>query len=94
MRRIVLTASGGPFRGKTRAELARVTAEEALAHPTWNMGPVVTVNSSTLMNKALELIEAAYLFDVAPDDIVPVVHPQSVVHSMVEFRDGSTIART
>ena len=93
VRRIVLTASGGPFRGKTRAELARVTAEEALAHPTWNMGPVVTVNSSTLMNKALELIEAAYLFDVAPDDIVPVVHPQSVVHSMVEFRDGSTIAQ-
>ena len=88
VRRIVLTASGGPFRGKTRAELARVTAEEALAHPTWNMGPVVTVNSSTLMNKALELIEAAYLFDVAPD-----VHPQSVVHSMVEFRDGSTIAQ-
>ena len=93
VRRIVLTASGGPFRGKTRAELAHVTAEEALAHPTWNMGPVVTVNSSTLMNKALELIEAAYLFDVAPDDIVPVVHPQSVVHSMVEFRDGSTIAQ-
>ena len=93
VRRIVLTASGGPFRGKTRAELARVTAEEALAHPTWNMGPVVTVNSSTLMNKALELIEAAYLFDVAPEDILPVVHPQSVVHSMVEFRDGSTIAQ-
>mgnify|MGYP000972146364 CR=1 FL=1 len=93
VRRIVLTASGGPFRGKTRAELADVTAEQALAHPTWNMGPVVTVNSSTLMNKALELIEAACLFDVAPDDIVPVVHPQSVVHSMVEFRDGSTIAQ-
>ena len=93
VRRIVLTASGGPFRGKTRAELANVTAEEALAHPTWNMGPVVTVNSSTLMNKALELIEAAYLFDVAPEDILPVVHPQSVVHSMVEFRDGSTIAQ-
>ena len=93
VRRIVLTASGGPFRGKTRAELAHVTAEEALAHPTWNMGPVVTVNSSTLMNKALELIEAAYLFDVAPEDILPVVHPQSVVHSMVEFRDGSTIAQ-
>ena len=93
VRRIVLTASGGPFRGKTRAELAHVTAEEALAHPTWNMGPVVTVNSSTLMNKALELIEAAYLFDVAPEDILPVVHPQSVVHSMVEFRDGSIIAQ-
>ena len=93
VRRIVLTASGGPFRVKTRAELAHVTAEEALAHPTWNMGPVVTVNSSTLMNKALELIEAAYLFDVAPEDILPVVHPQSVVHSMVEFRDGSTIAQ-
>ena len=93
VRRIVLTASGGPFRGRARAELAHVTAEEALAHPTWNMGPVVTVNSSTLMNKALELIEAAYLFDVAPEDILPVVHPQSVVHSMVEFRDGSTIAQ-
>ena len=93
VQRIVLTASGGPFRGRTRAELAHVTAEEALAHPTWNMGPVVTVNSSTLMNKALELIEAAYLFDVAPEDILPVVHPQSVVHSMVEFRDGSTIAQ-
>ena len=93
VRRIILTASGGPFRGKTRAELAHVTAEAALAHPTWAMGPVVTVNSSTLMNKALELIEAAYLFDVAPDDILPVIHPQSIVHSMVEFQDRSTIAQ-
>ncbi|MDO4888909.1 MAG: 1-deoxy-D-xylulose-5-phosphate reductoisomerase [Actinomycetaceae bacterium] len=93
VRRIILTASGGPFRGRSREELADVTPRDALAHPTWDMGPVVTVNSSTLMNKALELIEAAYLFDVEPDAIVPVVHPQSVVHSMVEFDDGSTIAQ-
>lgn len=91
--RIILTASGGPFRGKTRGELAEVRPDQALNHPTWNMGPVVTINSSTLMNKGLELIEAAYLFDVAPEAIVPVVHPQSVIHSMVEFRDGSTIAQ-
>lgn len=91
--RIILTASGGPFRGKKRADLAHVTASQALNHPTWAMGPVVTVNSSTLMNKALELIEAAYLFDIPGDRIVPVVHPQSVIHSMVEFVDGSTIAQ-
>ncbi len=90
---IVLTASGGPFRGKTRAELVGVTAEQALAHPTWDMGPVVTINSSTLMNKGLELIEAALLFDVDPADIVPVVHPQSIIHSMVTWQDGSTIAQ-
>ena len=93
VRRLVLTASGGPFRGRTRADLAGVTAEQALAHPTWAMGPVVTVNSSTLVNKGLELIEAHLLFDVAPADIAVVVHPQSVVHSMVEFVDGATIAQ-
>ena len=91
--RIILTASGGPFRGLSRKELEGVTLEQALAHPTWNMGPVVTINSATLMNKGLELIEAAYLFDMPPADIVPVVHPQSAVHSMVEFVDGSTIAQ-
>ncbi|WP_448059992.1 1-deoxy-D-xylulose-5-phosphate reductoisomerase [Cellulomonas hominis] len=91
--RLVLTASGGPFRGRTRAELAAVTPEQALAHPTWSMGPVVTVNSATLMNKGLELIEAHLLFDVPAADIQVVVHPQSVVHSMVEFADGSTIAQ-
>ncbi|MFN8048411.1 MAG: 1-deoxy-D-xylulose-5-phosphate reductoisomerase [Ancrocorticia sp.] len=93
VRRIILTASGGPFRGKKRADLAGVTAAQALNHPTWDMGPVVTINSSTLMNKGLELIEAAYLFDVDPRDIVPVVHPQSIIHSMVEFIDGATIAQ-
>ena len=91
--KLVLTASGGPFRGRGRAELAGVTPEQALNHPTWNMGPVVTINSSTLMNKGLELIEAAYLFDIEPERIEPVVHPQSIVHSMVLFRDGSTIAQ-
>lgn len=90
---LVLTASGGPFRGKKRSELHGVTAEQALAHPTWAMGPVVTVNSSTLMNKALELIEASLLFDVPPDQIAPVVHPQSIVHSMVTWNDGSTVAQ-
>ncbi len=90
---LVLTASGGPFRGRTRAELADVTVEEALAHPTWNMGPVVTINSSTLVNKGLELIEAHLLFDIAPEHIIPVVHPQSIVHSMVTWRDGATTAQ-
>jgi 1-deoxy-D-xylulose-5-phosphate reductoisomerase len=93
VRRLVLTASGGPFRGRTRAELSDVTAEQALAHPTWAMGPVVTVNSSTLVNKGLELIEAHLLFDVPAEDVTVVVHPQSVVHSMVEFVDGSTLAQ-
>ncbi|MDY5584297.1 MAG: 1-deoxy-D-xylulose-5-phosphate reductoisomerase [Arcanobacterium sp.] len=93
VRRLILTASGGPFFGKTRSDLTKVTPEEALNHPTWAMGPVVTINSSTLMNKALELIEAAILFDISPKDIVPVVHRQSVIHSMVEFVDGSTIAQ-
>ncbi|MGZ4597285.1 MAG: 1-deoxy-D-xylulose-5-phosphate reductoisomerase [Actinomycetes bacterium] len=93
VRRLVVTASGGPFRGRGRAELATVTVEEALAHPTWSMGPVITVNSATLVNKGLELIEAHLLFDVPFDRIQVVVHPQSVVHSMVEFVDGSTLAQ-
>jgi 1-deoxy-D-xylulose-5-phosphate reductoisomerase len=91
--RIVLTASGGPFRGRTRAELADVTIDDALAHPTWSMGPKITVDSSTLMNKGLEVIEAHELFDVDYDAIDVVVHPQSIVHSMVEMTDGSTIAQ-
>jgi 1-deoxy-D-xylulose-5-phosphate reductoisomerase len=93
VRRLILTASGGPFRGRGRDEIKAVTAEQALAHPTWAMGPVVTVNSASLMNKGLELIEAHLLFDVPTEDITVVVHPQSVVHSMVEFCDGSTIAQ-
>lgn len=93
VRRLVLTASGGPFRGRSVDEVTAVTAEQALAHPTWSMGPVVTVNSATLVNKGLELIEAHLLFDVPVADITVVVHPQSVVHSMVEFVDGSTIAQ-
>ncbi len=91
--RIVLTASGGPFRGRTRAELAEVTVADALAHPTWSMGPKITVDSSTLMNKGLEVIEAHELFGVGYDRIEVVVHPQSIVHSMVEMTDGSTIAQ-
>ncbi|MBO3723884.1 1-deoxy-D-xylulose-5-phosphate reductoisomerase [Actinomyces bowdenii] len=93
VRRLILTASGGPFRGRSRQELVGVGADAALAHPTWAMGPVVTINSSTLINKGLELIEAHLLFDVDPADIEVVVHPQSVIHSMVEFRDGATIAQ-
>lgn len=91
--RIILTASGGPFRGKKRNDLENVTPQTALNHPTWSMGPVVTINSSTLMNKALELIEAAYLFDIEPSRIEPVIHPQSAIHSMVEFCDGALIAQ-
>ena len=91
--RIVVTASGGPFRGRTLAELADVTREQALAHPTWAMGPKITIDSSTLMNKGLEVIEAHELFGVEYDRIEVVVHPQSVVHSMVEFTDASTIAQ-
>jgi len=90
---LVLTASGGPFRGRTRAELADVSPEQALAHPTWSMGPVVTINSSTLVNKGLELIEAHLLFDVDPAHILTTVHPQSIVHSMVTWHDGATIAQ-
>jgi 1-deoxy-D-xylulose-5-phosphate reductoisomerase len=91
--RIVLTASGGPFRGRTRAELANVTIDDALAHPTWSMGPKITVDSSTLMNKGLEVIEANELFGVGYDRIEVVVHPQSIVHSMVEWTDGATVAQ-
>ncbi|WP_448640561.1 1-deoxy-D-xylulose-5-phosphate reductoisomerase [Geodermatophilus sp. URMC 63] len=91
--RLVLTASGGPFRGRSAADLADVTVEQALAHPTWDMGPVVTVNSATLVNKGLELIEAHLLFGVPYADIDVVVHPQSIVHSMVTFADGATIAQ-
>src|SRR5690349_18763812 len=93
VRRLVLTASGGPFRGRTRDELAEVTVDEALAHPTWDMGPVVTINSATLVNKGLEVIEAHLLFDIPFDRIEVVVHPTSVVHSMVEFVDGSTLVQ-
>ncbi|MGN6240699.1 MAG: 1-deoxy-D-xylulose-5-phosphate reductoisomerase [Cellulosimicrobium cellulans] len=93
VRRLILTASGGPFRGWEADAVKAATVEQALAHPTWAMGPVVTVNSASLMNKGLELIEAHLLFDVPADDITVVVHPQSVVHSMVEFVDGSTIAQ-
>jgi 1-deoxy-D-xylulose-5-phosphate reductoisomerase len=89
---LVLTASGGPFRGKSREELAEVGPADALAHPTWNMGPKITVDSATLMNKGLELIEAHYLFGVPYDRIEVVVHPTSVVHSLVRFRDGAALA--
>lgn len=93
VRRLLVTASGGPFRGRRRDELTQVTPEQALAHPTWNMGPVVTINSATMVNKALEVIEAHELFDVPYADITVLVHPTSVIHSMVEFVDGSTIAQ-
>ncbi len=93
VRKLILTASGGPFRGFTREQLASVTPEQALAHPTWVMGKVVTTNSATLVNKGLELIEAHLLFDVPFDRIDVTVHPQSVVHSMVEFVDGSVLAQ-
>ena len=89
----MLTASGGPFRGRTAEQLAGVTVEEALAHPTWDMGPVVTINSATLVNKGLEVIEAHLLFGIPFDRIEVVVHPTSVVHSMVEFVDGSTLVQ-
>ncbi len=92
VRRIILTASGGPFRDRTAADMAKVTVAEALAHPTWNMGPKVTIDSATLMNKGLEVLEAHHLFDVPMDSIDVVVHPQSVVHSMVEMIDGSVLA--
>ncbi|HEV3399865.1 MAG TPA: 1-deoxy-D-xylulose-5-phosphate reductoisomerase, partial [Actinomycetes bacterium] len=91
--RLVITASGGPFRGRSAADLADVTPAQALAHPTWAMGPVITINSATLMNKGLEVIEAHLLFDVPYEDIEVVVHPQSIVHAMVEWRDGSTVAQ-
>ena len=93
VRRLVLTASGGPFRGRSREELADVTPEQAMAHPTWDMGPVITINSATLVNKGLEVIEAHLLFGIPFDRIEVVVHPTSVVHSMVEFVDGSTLVQ-
>ncbi|MEI2639870.1 MAG: 1-deoxy-D-xylulose-5-phosphate reductoisomerase [Microthrixaceae bacterium] len=93
LRRIVLTASGGPFRGYAAEMLEEVTIDQALAHPTWSMGPKITIDSSTLMNKGLEVIEAHELFGVDYDDIEVVVHPQSIVHSMAEFTDGATIAQ-
>ncbi|MZD04835.1 1-deoxy-D-xylulose-5-phosphate reductoisomerase [Streptomyces sp. SID5785] len=91
VRKLVVTASGGPFRGRTKADLAQVTVEQALAHPTWAMGPVITVNSATLVNKGLEVIEAHLLYDIPFDRIEVVVHPQSFVHSMVEYVDGSSL---
>jgi len=93
VRRVILTASGGPFRGRARAELENVTIEQALAHPTWRMGRKITVDSATLMNKGLEAIEAHHLFHVPIDRVVLVVHPQSIIHGMVEFIDGSCIAQ-
>ncbi|WP_406696055.1 1-deoxy-D-xylulose-5-phosphate reductoisomerase [Singulisphaera sp. Ch08] len=93
VRRVILTSSGGPFRGRSRRELAEVSAAEAIRHPTWQMGPKISVDSATLMNKALEVIEARWLFDLKPEQIEVVVHPESIVHSMVEFVDGSVIAQ-
>jgi 1-deoxy-D-xylulose-5-phosphate reductoisomerase len=93
VRRVVLTASGGPFRGRSRAELLDVTPAGALRHPTWQMGPKISIDSATLMNKALEVIEARWLFDLAPEQIEVIVHPESVVHSFVEFADGSVLAQ-
>ena len=91
--KIYLTASGGPFRGRTRRELARVTVREALAHPTWSMGPKITIDSATMVNKGLEVIEAKWLFDVDVDRIQVVIQPQSVIHSMVAYEDGSILAQ-
>jgi 1-deoxy-D-xylulose-5-phosphate reductoisomerase len=93
VQRIVLTASGGPFRGKKAAELAEVTAAQALRHPTWRMGPKITIDSATLMNKALEVIEARWLFDLEPEQIEVIIHPESIIHSFVEFTDGSVLAQ-
>src|SRR5262249_263745 len=91
--RIVLTASGGPFRGRSRAELHDVSPEQALRHPTWRMGPKITIDSATLMNKALEVIEARWLFNLPPEKIDVIIHPESVIHSFVEFKDGSVLAQ-
>ena len=93
VRRLIVTASGGPFRGRRREELTNVTPEQALAHPNWDMGPVITINSATMVNKALEVIEAHELYDIPYDRIEVMIHPPSVIHSMVEFIDGSTIAQ-
>jgi 1-deoxy-D-xylulose-5-phosphate reductoisomerase len=91
--RVVLTASGGPFRGRKRGDLADVTPDDALRHPTWRMGPKITIDSATLMNKALEVIEARWLFGLAPEQIEVIIHPESVIHSFVEFTDGSVLAQ-
>ena len=93
IRKILLTGSGGPFRGATRADLETVTREQALDHPTWQMGPKITIDSATLMNKALEIIEAKWLFDVPVDKIEVLIHPESIIHSLVEFVDGSVVAQ-
>lgn len=93
IKRIILTASGGPFRGWSQKDLAKVTAQQALQHPNWSMGPKVTIDSATLMNKGLEVIEAYWLFNVAMEKIQPVIHPQSIIHSMVEFMDGSVLTQ-
>ncbi len=93
IRRVILTASGGPLRELTTEQMENVTVDQALAHPTWNMGPKITVDSATMMNKALEVIEARWLFDLQPEQISVVIHPQSIIHSMVEFVDGSVIAQ-
>jgi len=93
LRKIILTASGGPFFGKTLKELEKITPEEALKHPNWNMGSKITVDSATLMNKGLELIEAMHLFNIGPEKIEVLIHPESIIHSMVEFEDGSVIAQ-
>lgn len=93
VKRVVITGSGGPFRGWTRTELSKASVKEALAHPVWNMGPKITIDSATLMNKGLEVIEAHYLFDIAYEDIHVVIHPEGIVHGMVEFSDGSIIAQ-
>jgi 1-deoxy-D-xylulose-5-phosphate reductoisomerase len=91
--RVVLTASGGPFRGKSRRDLEEVSVEQALQHPTWRMGPKITIDSATLMNKALEIIEARWLFDLPPEKISVIIHPESIIHSFVEFVDGSVLAQ-
>lgn len=93
VKRIILTASGGPFRDHSRQQLAKVTVEQALDHPTWDMGPKITVDSATMMNKAFEIIEARWLFDVLPEQIEVLIHAQSIVHSMVEFQDGSVVSQ-
>jgi len=93
VRRVILTASGGPFRNLTLEQLAQVSVADALNHPTWEMGPKITIDSATLMNKALEIIEARWLFDLTPAQIAVIIHPQSIVHSMVEYNDGSVIAQ-
>jgi 1-deoxy-D-xylulose-5-phosphate reductoisomerase len=93
VKKLILTASGGPFRGMTRDELENITPEQALCHPNWKMGQKITIDSATMMNKGLELIEAMHLFGISPDDIEVIVHPESIIHSMVEFTDGSVVAQ-